>query len=30
VAHRIKVRLTAFFRVEAERGGASDPDLLAR
>ncbi|WP_329333438.1 TetR/AcrR family transcriptional regulator [Streptomyces sp. NBC_01352] len=30
VAHRIKAGLTAFFRGEAERGGASDPDLLAR
>ncbi len=30
VAHRVKENLTAFFRVEAERGGASDPDLLAR
>jgi hypothetical protein len=30
VAHRIKADLTAFFRTEAERGGASDPDLLAR
>ncbi|MEV0227622.1 TetR/AcrR family transcriptional regulator [Streptomyces sp. NPDC050704] len=30
VAHRIKGGLTAFFRAEAERGGASDPDLLAR
>ncbi|MFE9806754.1 TetR/AcrR family transcriptional regulator [Streptomyces sp. NPDC005548] len=30
VAHRIKARLTAFFRTEAEHGGASDPDLLAR
>ncbi|KKD02076.1 TetR/AcrR family transcriptional regulator, partial [Streptomyces sp. WM6386] len=30
VAHRIKGNLTAFFRTEAERGGASDPDLLAR
>ncbi|OQR64411.1 TetR family transcriptional regulator [Streptomyces maremycinicus] len=30
VAHRIKAELTAFFRSEAERGGASDPDLLAR
>jgi AcrR family transcriptional regulator len=30
VAHRIKAKLTAFFRTEAERGGASDPDLLAR
>ncbi|MFD8383021.1 TetR/AcrR family transcriptional regulator [Streptomyces sp. NPDC059679] len=30
VAHRIKEGLTAFFRDEAERGGASDPDLLAR
>ena len=30
VAHRIKGNLTNFFRVEAERGGASDPDLLAR
>ncbi|MET9759423.1 TetR/AcrR family transcriptional regulator [Streptomyces sp. NPDC006372] len=30
VAHRIKADLTAFFRTEAEAGGASDPDLLAR
>ncbi len=30
VAHRIKSNLTAFFRAEAEQGGASDPDLLAR
>ncbi|MCT9083971.1 TetR/AcrR family transcriptional regulator [Streptomyces fulvoviolaceus] len=30
VAHQIKANLTAFFRAEAERGGASDPDLLAR
>jgi AcrR family transcriptional regulator len=30
VAHRIKQRLTAFFRAEAERAGAVDPDLLAR
>ena len=30
VAHQIKANLTAFFRSEAERGGASDPDLLAR
>ncbi|MFF1545554.1 TetR/AcrR family transcriptional regulator [Streptomyces sp. NPDC058291] len=30
VAHRIKSSLTAFFRTEAEQGGASDPDLLAR
>jgi AcrR family transcriptional regulator len=30
VAHRIKGNLTAFFRAEAEDGGASDPDLLAR
>ncbi|WP_246292060.1 TetR/AcrR family transcriptional regulator [Lentzea indica] len=30
VAHRIKGGLTDFFRTEAERGGASDPDLLAR
>ncbi|MGQ4389449.1 TetR/AcrR family transcriptional regulator, partial [Streptomyces sp. SAS_270] len=30
VAHRIKANLTAFFRTEAEQGGASDPDLLAR
>ncbi|MER6242343.1 TetR/AcrR family transcriptional regulator [Streptomyces griseorubiginosus] len=29
-AHRIKENLTAFFRTEAERGGANDPDLLAR
>ncbi|WP_042410075.1 TetR/AcrR family transcriptional regulator [Streptacidiphilus carbonis] len=30
VAHRIKANLTAFFRDQAERGGAGDPDLLAR
>jgi hypothetical protein len=30
VASRIKRKLTAFFRDEAERGGAGDPDLLAR
>ncbi|MFJ5712699.1 TetR/AcrR family transcriptional regulator [Streptomyces sp. NPDC093105] len=30
VAHRIKANLTAFFRAEAEKGGAQDPDLLAR
>ncbi|RPF35416.1 TetR/AcrR family transcriptional regulator [Streptomyces sp. TLI_185] len=30
VARRVKENLTAFFRAEAERGGASDPDLLAR
>lgn len=30
VASRIKGDLTAFFRAEAEQGGASDPDLLAR
>ncbi|MFI7705365.1 TetR/AcrR family transcriptional regulator [Nonomuraea sp. NPDC049480] len=30
VAHRIKGNLMAFFRAEAEQGGASDPDLLAR
>ncbi|MDN0199479.1 TetR/AcrR family transcriptional regulator [Streptomyces sp. S.PNR 29] len=30
VAHRVKGNLTAFFRAEAEQGGASDPDLLAR
>jgi AcrR family transcriptional regulator len=30
VARRVKEGLTAFFRTEAERGGASDPDLLAR
>ncbi|MFD5228682.1 TetR/AcrR family transcriptional regulator [Streptomyces qaidamensis] len=30
VAHRVKEALTAFFRAEAEQGGASDPDLLAR
>ncbi|WP_225100316.1 TetR/AcrR family transcriptional regulator [Streptomyces sp. CoH27] len=29
-AHRAKANLTAFFRSQAERGGASDPDLLAR
>ncbi|MEU9190776.1 TetR/AcrR family transcriptional regulator [Streptomyces sp. NPDC048484] len=30
VAHRVKENLTAFFRAEAEKGGASDPYLLAR
>ncbi|WP_304454559.1 TetR/AcrR family transcriptional regulator [Nocardiopsis sp. YSL2] len=30
VAHHVKANLTAFFRSEAEQGGASDPDLLAR
>ena len=30
VARRIKGRLKAFFQAEAEQGGASDPDLLAR
>ncbi|WP_425831382.1 TetR/AcrR family transcriptional regulator [Streptomyces fractus] len=30
VAHQVKGNLTAFFRAEAEQGGASDPDLLAR
>jgi AcrR family transcriptional regulator len=30
VAHRVKENLTAFFRSEAERGGARHPDLLAR
>ncbi|MDH6517658.1 AcrR family transcriptional regulator [Streptomyces sp. SAI-208] len=30
VAHQVKASLTAFFRAEAEQGGASDPDLLAR
>ncbi|MEU1275353.1 TetR/AcrR family transcriptional regulator, partial [Streptomyces sp. NPDC005799] len=30
VARRVKGRLTAFFCAEAERGGVSDPDLLAR
>jgi AcrR family transcriptional regulator len=30
VAHRVKENLTAFFRAEAARGGARDPDLLAR
>lgn len=30
VAHRVKGNLTAFFRAEAEQGGASDPELLAR
>ena len=30
VAHQVKGNLTAFFRAEAARGGASDPDLLAR
>ncbi|MEU2420151.1 TetR/AcrR family transcriptional regulator [Streptomyces sp. NPDC007851] len=30
VAHEVKANLTAFFRAEAERGEAADPDLLAR
>jgi AcrR family transcriptional regulator len=30
VAQRVKENLTGFFRVEAEQGGARDPDLLAR
>ncbi|MEV6014375.1 TetR/AcrR family transcriptional regulator [Streptomyces sp. NPDC051997] len=30
VARRCKDALTAFFRQEAERGGAGDPELLAR
>ena len=30
VARRVKEDLTAFFRTEAEQGGANDPDLLAR
>jgi AcrR family transcriptional regulator len=30
VAHQVKGNLTAFFRAEAEQGGVSDPDLLAR
>ncbi|WP_405823801.1 TetR/AcrR family transcriptional regulator [Streptomyces sp. NBC_01390] len=30
VAHQVKANLTGFFRAEVERGGASDPDLLAR
>ncbi|MFC8197907.1 TetR/AcrR family transcriptional regulator [Streptomyces sp. NPDC060006] len=30
VARRIKGNLTAFFRAEAEHGGAGDPDMLAR
>ncbi|MFF0018851.1 TetR/AcrR family transcriptional regulator [Streptomyces sp. NPDC005374] len=30
VAHRIKADLMGFFRAEAEQGGASDPELLAR
>ncbi|MDQ1072558.1 hypothetical protein QFZ32_007998 [Streptomyces canus] len=30
MAHRVKENLTAFFRAEAERGGARHPDLLAR
>ena len=29
-ARQVKGILTAFFRAEAEQGGASDPDLLAR
>ncbi|WP_055711002.1 TetR/AcrR family transcriptional regulator [Streptomyces torulosus] len=30
VARQVKEKLTAFFRAEAERGGANDPGLLAR
>jgi AcrR family transcriptional regulator len=30
VARRVKGNLMGFFRAEAEQGGASDPDLLAR
>ncbi|WP_435212238.1 TetR/AcrR family transcriptional regulator [Streptomyces sp. bgisy034] len=30
VARRVKADLTAFFRAEAEQGGARDPELLAR
>ena len=30
VARRVKANITAFFRAEAERGGARDPELLAR
>jgi hypothetical protein len=30
VARQVKENLTAFFRAEAEQGGASDPALLAR
>ncbi|MER6286877.1 TetR/AcrR family transcriptional regulator [Streptomyces sviceus] len=30
VAHQVKENLTAFFRAEAEQGGAGGPDLLAR
>lgn len=30
VARQVKENLTAFFRAEAEQGGAGDPDLLAR
>ncbi|MFF7160211.1 TetR/AcrR family transcriptional regulator [Streptomyces sp. NPDC008086] len=30
VAHGVKEGLTAFFRAEAEQGGAGDPGLLAR
>lgn len=30
VAHQVKANLTGFFRREAEQGGASDPELLAR
>ncbi|MGW1674920.1 TetR/AcrR family transcriptional regulator [Streptomyces sp. NPDC002324] len=30
VAHQVKESLSAFFRAEAERGGASHPGLLAR
>lgn len=30
VAHKTKEELTGYFRAEAARGGADDPDLLAR
>ncbi|NUQ95372.1 MAG: TetR/AcrR family transcriptional regulator [Streptomyces sp.] len=30
VARQVKENLTGFFRAEAEKGGASDPNLLAR
>ncbi|MFF1444619.1 TetR/AcrR family transcriptional regulator [Streptomyces sp. NPDC058295] len=30
VARQVKANLTGFLRAEAEQGGASDPDLLAR
>ena len=30
ISRQVKANLTAFFRAEAEQGGAGDPDLLAR